>query len=212
MLRKLLLPAALVLLSLRSSAETLEFRDFGFSLESPSSWQAKNPPPNDTIGFIQNPDGSKGFVIMAFRLEKERLSNALDGMIDGARKNFVKAGSEIRHEKAFSINGVPFKTITAQMPTGVSIVSNMGLAGDIGYSLQGFSKVSDAGTDAEIAAIANSFIRLNRTPPASGNTQPDRTAYRFGQLAGTVAGVVFIGGLIWILISKAKNPRVPKEP
>lgn len=187
------------------AGETMQFREFNFTLESPSSWQAVNPPPANAIGFTQSTDKSKGLVIMAFKFPENKLSTALQEMIRGAKESAIKQGISVQNEKSISIADVPFQVFTTTMPNGVSIVSYMGLADNIGFSLQGFSKTSDAGLDPEITNFASSFKLINKSTLLGSGNKPDNEAFRFGTIVGRIAVCVFIIGALWIFITKKKN-------
>ena len=187
------------------TAETMQFREFKFSVDSPSSGQAVNPPPANTIAFVQSIDKSKGLVIMAFKFPENKLSTALLEMTSGAKKSAIKQGMTVKSEKEISIDGVPFQTFSTTMPNGVSIVSYMGLAENIGFTLQGFSKTSDAGLDREIMNFVSSFKLINKSTLLSSGNDPDNEAFKFGAIIGRIAVVVFIIGAFWIFNIKMKN-------
>lgn len=187
------------------AAETMQFREFNFSVDSPSSWQAVNPPPANTIAFIQSINKSKGLVIMAFRFPENKLSTALLEMTSRAKKTATKQGMTIKNEKKNLIDGVSFQAFSTTMPNGVSIVSYMGLADNIGFTLQGFSKTSDAGLDREIINFVSSFKLINKSTLLSSGNDPDNEAFKFGAIIGRIAVVVFIIGAFWIFITKMKK-------
>lgn len=144
---------------------------------------------------------------MASKFEGNQLSTALEKMVSGAKKSAGEQGIAIQNEKSFSINGVPFHAFTANIPNSVSIVSYMGLAGNVGYSFQGFSKVSDAGSDPEISNMVHSFKLL--TPPTAvvASNHSDKTAFQFGTIVGKVAMGLFAVGLLGVIISRAKKKQ-----
>lgn len=130
-------------------------------------------------------------------------------MVNGA-KNAAKAkGCEIQNEHQLTINGVPMHAYTTQIADTVSIASYMGFADDVGFSLQGYSKTSDAGADAEITTVLNSFRVLSKTESRPKVAQPDDTAFRFGYVVGCVATLLFVLGLFWMIISKSKRNKNP---
>ena len=81
----------------------------------------------------------------------------------------------------------------------------MGLADNIGFTLQGFSKTSDAGLDREIINFVSSFKLINKSTLLSSGNDPDNEAFKFGAIIGRIAVVVFIIGAFWIFITKMKK-------
>lgn len=189
-----------------SFAKLTSFPEHNFSMEVPDGWKATNPSPANTVAFFKTADETKGLVLMATIFPADKLATASLEMIDGAKKAAVDKGIQIEGERDMSIDGVLFHTFTSRMPGSLSISFYMGTAGEMSYSLQAFSKTSDASSDADLSAAINSFKLLSQPKPQSGNVAPpDTAAERFGRMTGTVLGAVFLGGCVIILIGKARK-------
>lgn len=202
MLRNPILLAIILATGQTLSAKTLSFPEYGFSIDLPSTWHAVDPPPAHTACSIQTADGLKGLVLMSSHFSKDKLPTALEDMANGIKEAAKAKGCKIQNERELTISGMPTRAFTTQISDTVSIVSYMGLADDVGYSLQGFSKTSDAGTDTDITAVVNTFRLLPKAESPQKPERSDDTAYRFGHVVGRGAMILFVLGLFWILLSK----------
>ncbi len=191
----------LLTLSIASGAIPTIYQEQNFSIEFPAAWQKAETPP-DALALVRSPDGAKGVIIIAYKIAPEKISTALKEFIAGAKNGAIEKGIAIKDERDLKINEVPFHTYSFALPNSVTIVSNITVAGNWGYSVQGFSSVSDPAADPEVSGVLQSFRLLS--PPAAisavrNDSEPGGEAYRVGQMAGTVAFIAFVAGVIVLL-------------
>jgi hypothetical protein len=194
----LLLPALFQL----CQAEPVRFEEGNFSIDVPATWKKAEAPP-EALALYRSVDNSKGLTLMTMRLSAKDSPTALEKMFSGAKGAAQKSGIPITGEHDEVIDGVTFKVYSVTLRNNVTVRSAMAVVGQRGYSIQGFSGVSDPATDPEISAMVESFRLLNKpATPLAASASPKDEAYEFGQMIGKWAFIALIAGAVGLAIRK----------
>jgi len=200
--------------SLICQAEPIRFEEANFSIDVPAAWKKAETPPQ-ALALFRSPDNSKGVTFMTMRFSPEDAPTALEKMVSGAKGGAQKSNVPVTGEHERVIDGVTFSVHSLTMPGNVSVISSMAVAGERGYSIQGFSGVSDAATDPEIVAMLESFKLLSKpSAPATALPAVDRSAkgqaYQFGEFMGRLAVIAFgVGAIILTGVKAFKRSKKP---
>ena len=196
-----------------SLAESTRFEEQNFSLNVPAGWQKGETPPN-ALAQYHSQDATKGVAIMSFKTSAPNPITALEKFVSGAKEAAAKKQIAIIAEHDQVIHGVTFRVYSMVMPGNISILSTAAVVGDgTAYSIQGFSRGTDAAKDPEILAIINSFNLLS--PPSALVTSPvtaeKSEAYKMGQYFGKWSMIALLVGAVVIMIQKAVKPKPKKK-
>jgi hypothetical protein len=209
-----LLLAVFLAFSCASHAAPTIYQEQNFSIEFPNEWQKAEAPP-ETLALFRSVDGTKGVVVLAFKIAPSERPTALKNFVAGAKNGAIEKGLKITGERDLEINGVPFHSHSFTLPGNVVTVSNMSVAGEWGYSVQGFSGVSDPASDPEFSGFFQSF-RLLAQPPVTaairGSGEQKSAAYKVGNFVGKIALYAFFAIALVKFIqkqSKAKKSAAP---
>ncbi|MEO5917393.1 MAG: hypothetical protein ABIS50_24400 [Luteolibacter sp.] len=188
-----------------SLAEPASFEEQNFSIDLPAGWTKGETPPQ-CLALVRSTDGAKGMVLMAFKIPPEEITNALTGLVRGAKNAALAKNLPFTNEHDQVIDGVGFHFYSSVQPGNVGTVSMMGVTGNWGYSVQGFSSNLDPSKDPEITTAMNSFRLLapvpdSATSPITSSSQGE--AYQAGQFFGKWAVIAFIAGAVVIIFRKA---------
>jgi hypothetical protein len=180
----LLLPALALLVSTAFlRAEPIRFPEHNFSIDVPTGWNEITPRPPQALVALQNPDNSKRIMAFAVKLPpNERTTGATD-LRAGAKKSMSEKGWRIDPEQQLTINGQPFISFAAHLPSGETGTAYTTAAGGEIYMLQIMQ--SAALQDAsELSSIVQTFRLLSPAELPPLNTPPKSAAFRAGELVG----------------------------
>lgn len=192
---------SLLIFSGVSFAAPTIYQEQNFSIELPEGWQKADAPP-ETLLLVRSPDGTKALLLIASKLSAKDKGDALAKMVKGAKDAAAKDGIAITEEHDLDIDGIPFHSYSCSFPNKMAITSNMGVAGQWGYAMQGMSSTSFPSTDPEIQNSMHSFRLLSPVPvstaPLKAAGDEENAAYRLGRITGTVAMIALIIGAIFL--------------
>jgi len=185
-------------------AEPVRFEEANFSIDIPATWKKADAPPQ-ALALYRSADNSKGITLMTAEFPAKEAPTAREQMVSGAKEAAQKSNVPVTGEHDKEIDGVNFRVYTMTMPGNVTVQSMTGVEGLRGYSIQGFSGVSDPAKDPELVSMFESFRLLAKTPvpPAAPSTPPRNEAYEFGQMVGRWLFFVLIGGAIIIVVRRS---------
>jgi len=186
-------------------AELVRFEEANFSIDIPATWKKSEAPPQ-ALALYRSADNSKGITLMTAELPAKEAPTARDQMVSGAKEAAQKSNVPITGEHDKEIDGVNFRVFKMTMPGNVTVQSMTGVLGLRGYSIQGFSGVSDPAKDPELVSMLESFRLLAKSaaPPAPAPSAPPRNeAYEFGKMMGRLSFFALIGAAIIIVVRRS---------
>lgn len=186
-------------------AEPVRFEQANFSIDIPATWKEAEAPPH-VLGLYRSADNSKGITLITAEFSEKDAPTALEQMVSGAKGAAQKSNVPVTGEHDKVIDGVNFRVYSMTMPGNVTVQSMTGVVGLRGYSIQGFSGVSDPAKDPEMASMLGSFRLLAKSaaPLSPAPSAPPRNeAYEFGQKVGRLSFFALIGGAIIVVVRRS---------
>ncbi len=197
------IPVLLVAAAGMGLAASTVYQEQNFSIDFPEGWTRGAPPPYG-LALVMSPDETKGFAIGCNKVPADKISAMFGTAIASQKNAAANRGGTISGEHDQVIGGVNFRTFLMTLPDNSSSVVYVGAAGQLAYSINGFSTTSVASEDPGIMAVINSFRLLAPavSPTAPLSQEADRDGLREGgggnssrkaALMALAAGVVFTG-------------------
>ena len=202
MINRLIIIAVLGFYSnLRAAA--LQFPEHNFSVELPAQWIDITPRPPQTIVAAQSTDNSRRIVVVAVKILKAHETAAADFRA-GVKDSISNQGWKIEPEQQVTINGQPFISFTAHIPSGGKFTAYTTAAGGEVYMLQAVGGANSS-SDPELQSIVQSFRFLSPAEIHPLDTPSKSPAYRAGYIFGQISCFVGIVWIIWSIIRRSRK-------